>query len=408
MSSLARRLVWALALFGLAASLASLYVHYQLLVTPGYSSFCDVSATVSCTQAYLSKYGSFMGLPVALLGAIWFVLALLLAWLEQYGPPAFRESAPGYLFAASTVALAIILYLGYAAFFVLKVVCFLCVATYVAVIGLFVVSGLVTTLPMTKIPRRIPGDLRAIAGRPAALAAVIVFLAGAASALAFFPTDTALRARAAGQAAQQAPQAPPADVRAEFAKWWEAQPRTTVPVSSDGAAVVVVKFTDMQCGGCAATHFAMKPILAKYQSQHPGAVKYIVKDYPLQPECNSNITRPFHLAACDAAAAVRLARRNGKGDELEDWLYQNQLSITPATVRQQAASIGGIQDFGAAYAQVVDGIKADAGLGRLLNVRVTPTFYINGVKAEDAGQPIAPQFLDIAIELELRKAGVIK
>ena len=109
MSSLARRLVWALALFGLAASLASLYVHYQLLVTPGYDSFCDVSASVSCSQAYLSKYGSFMGVPVALLGALWFVFVLLVAWLEASGPPAFRESAPGYLFLASTIALAIIL-----------------------------------------------------------------------------------------------------------------------------------------------------------------------------------------------------------------------------------------------------------------------------------------------------------
>jgi len=105
---------------------------------------------------------------------------------------------------------------------------------------------------------------------------------------------------------------------------------------------------------------------------------------------------------------VRLARQNGKGEALEDWFYGNQPSISPATVRQMAASIGGVQDFEAGYAQVVGGIKADAGLGRLLNVRVTPTFYVNGVKAEDQGQPIAPQFLDIAIELELRKAGVIK
>ena len=408
MSSLARRLVWALALFGLAASLTSLYVHYRLLVTPGYSSFCDVSATVSCTQAYLSKYGSFLGLPVALFGATWFVFAMLVAWLEVAGPPAFRESAPSYLFLASTIGLAIILYLAYAAFFVLKVVCFLCLATYVAVIGLFVVSGLVTTLPMTKIPRRIPGDLRALFGRPVALSAVIVFLAGVASALAFFPTEGELRAEATRTASTQAPAAPPADIRATFTQWWEAQPRTTVPVPSDGAAVVVVKFTDMQCGGCAATHHAMKPILAKYQSRYPGAVKYVVKDYPLQPECNSNITRAFHLAACDAAAAVRMARQNGRGDALEDWFYSNQLSISPATVRQMAASIGGVLDFEAGYAQAVNGIKADAGLGRLLNVRVTPTFYINGVKAEDQGQPIAPQFIDIAIELELKKAGVIK
>jgi uncharacterized membrane protein/protein-disulfide isomerase len=405
MSPLARRLVWGLALIGLVASLTSLYVHYRLLTTPGYSSFCDVSATVSCTQAYLSRYGSYKGVPVALLGAIWFASTLLLAWLEVAGPPALRETAPGYLFLSSTVALAIILYLAYAAFFVLKVVCFLCLATYAAVIGLFIVSGLASTIPMTRVLRRIPGDLRALVARPAALAAVIVFAAGAASALAFFPSEASLR----GQAAQQpAAAAPTPDVRAEFAKWWAAQPRTTVPVSADGAAVVVVKFSDYQCGACASTHFAMKPILAKYQAQYPGAVKFVEKDFPLQPDCNSTVTRAFHLAACDAAAAVRMAQQNGKGGALQDWLYGNQPSISPATVRDMAASVGGVRDFDGGYGLAINGVKADVGLGRLLNVRVTPTFYVNGVKAEDGGQPISPQFIDIAIELELKKAGVIK
>ena len=37
-------------------------------------------------------------------------------------------------------------------------------------------------------------------------------------------------------------------------------------------------------------------------SWHPA-----VKDYPLQPECNKNVLRPLHLAACDAAVALRLA-----------------------------------------------------------------------------------------------------
>ena len=43
------------ALLGLGASVASSYVHYQMLADPTYTSFCDVSATVSCTQAYLSR-----------------------------------------------------------------------------------------------------------------------------------------------------------------------------------------------------------------------------------------------------------------------------------------------------------------------------------------------------------------
>ena len=65
-----RLLLTILALAGLASALASLYVHYQLLTQPGYLSFCDVNATVSCTQVYQSRYAYLAGVPVALLGAL--------------------------------------------------------------------------------------------------------------------------------------------------------------------------------------------------------------------------------------------------------------------------------------------------------------------------------------------------
>ena len=44
----------------------SSYVHYKLLTDASYTSACDVSTTVNCTQAYLSRYGSLWGVPVAL------------------------------------------------------------------------------------------------------------------------------------------------------------------------------------------------------------------------------------------------------------------------------------------------------------------------------------------------------
>ena len=68
MSTLARRLLVAFALLGLAASSAATYVHYNLIKNPDYSSFCDINATVSCKAAYLSRYGSVAGVPVAVGG----------------------------------------------------------------------------------------------------------------------------------------------------------------------------------------------------------------------------------------------------------------------------------------------------------------------------------------------------
>jgi uncharacterized membrane protein/protein-disulfide isomerase len=402
MTPLARRLVWVLALVGLAASLTSLYVHYQLLVQPDYSSFCDINETMNCQDAYMSRYGSVRGVPVALFGVIWFVFVLVLAWVGTSGPPTVRESYPAYLFASATVGLAVVLYMAYAAFVVLKTVCVMCLTTYAAVIGLFIVSGLSKSMPpMMTLPRRIFSDLRALVARPALVSVVMVFVVGAASAVAFFPSEASLRQQAAQQ---RAAQPVTTDQRTEFERYWESLPRTTIPVSSDGATVVIVKFTDLQCPACGVTYFEAKPILAKWQAQYPAAVKFVTKDYPLQPECNANVLRPLHVAACDAAVAVRLARVRGRGDALEDYFYGNQAMMSPMSVRETAARLAGVTDLDAQYPRVIEGVKADVGLAHLLGVRQTPTFFINGVRLEG---PTA-QTIDMAIAYELKKAGKLK
>src|SRR5262245_62930049 len=91
------------ALVGLAASAWAANVHYHLLYDPHYTSFCDVSATVSCTTVYQSRFSTFRGVPVALLGGIWFVVAALLTVGSLTTGESTRESMPGYLFVWSTV-----------------------------------------------------------------------------------------------------------------------------------------------------------------------------------------------------------------------------------------------------------------------------------------------------------------
>ena len=90
---------------------------------------------------------------------------------------------------------------------------------------------------------------------------------------------------------------------------------------------------------------------------------------------------------------------------MEDWLYTNQLLLSPAYVRDGARTVGMITDFAAQYPRVLEEIKADVALGRLLGINSTPTFFVNGVRVVGA---LAPQYFDMAIAYELRKAGRIK
>src|SRR3954465_6357229 len=187
MSKTPARIALVCALGGLGVSSAAAYTHYHMLRDPTYHSFCDVSATVSCTQVYQSRYSTVAGMPVAIFGALWFVVAGLLSVAGLTARQTVRENVPGYLFALSTIALAVVLYLGYASFVLLKAVCLLCLTTYAAVIALFVVSGAATSFPMTTLPRRASGDVRVFARSPLAIVVAILFFAGAASTFAWFP-----------------------------------------------------------------------------------------------------------------------------------------------------------------------------------------------------------------------------
>ena len=253
------------AVVGLGASTAAAYTHYHLLYDPAYRSFCDVNETISCTQVYMSRFSTFRGIPVALFGATAFVGAALLSIGGLSARPSVRENVPGYLFVLSTLSLAVILYLGYASFVLLKAVCLLCLTTYAAVIGLFLVSGAATSFPMTTLPRRAAGDLRVFAGSPLAIIVAILFFAGAVSTLAWFPREGA----APGDSGVQAAPAPTQEQSSEFQRWYASQPRVPLIISNDGAKVLVVKFNDFQCPACGQSYLQYKPIFAKYEAEHP-------------------------------------------------------------------------------------------------------------------------------------------
>src|SRR3954447_11959530 len=395
MSALARKLLLGFGLLGLVASGASTYVHYNLLKNPAYTSFCDINATVSCGQAYLSRYGSIAGVPVAIGGLAFFLLVLMLVW-GSAGRSRIADSAPAYIFAASTLALAVVLYLAYASFFILKAVCPLCVATYIAVVGIFVISGGASSLPMTSLPKRASRDLRVLVTTPVALIIALVFLGGATSAVALFPREESRSIRA-----QQA--RPITDQqRSEFEKWWEMQPRVQVPYTAEGAKVVVVKFNDYQCPPCKQTYEAYEPILSKYEAR---GVKYIMRHFPLNPQCNAAVKAMVHTAACDAAAAAVMAKPKGTYDKLTAWFFANQETLSPATVRDAARSVGEITDFDAQYEKAIQEVKTDASTGAVLGVTSTPTFFVNG-RMLKGGLPA--QYFEEAIELELKHGDGLK
>jgi uncharacterized membrane protein/protein-disulfide isomerase len=409
-----------LTLIGLGAMVGAAYVSYQLATNPAYVSPCDVNATVNCTDAYLSPYGSILGIPVALLGLGWFVAALLLQLSAPVtGVPA-RENVPGYLFVLSIPALAFALYLAYAAFFILHTVCLLCITADVAILGIFGLSGIATEFAMTSFPGRVGRDVKMLLAKPMALAVLVLFVLGAASALAYFPregapaspppTPAAVEAASASSASSgQTPTAgggaaAAANVEApdviQIAKFIESSPKAMIPVDVS-APVIIVKFNDYQCPPCRQTYDLYKPLHEKWDREAPGQVKWVTKNFPLEPECNASVQRQVHQFACEAAAGVMMARQHHKAEALEDWIFANQPTLSLENLKQAIRDIGAVSDFDAQYPRVLNDIRTDTQLGGLLGVNSTPTFFFNGVKIPAQ----SPEILDGLIAHTLKKAA---
>jgi uncharacterized membrane protein/protein-disulfide isomerase len=431
MKKYARPLIVLLAAVALAASVASLYVHYRLLTDPSYTSFCDVSETVSCEAVITSRFGYVFGIPVAAGGAIWSALVLILAAVgmrpSTLGTPApvpagaarepGRKSSAaaaatatkvdaadragrvaGYIFILSTVGLAAVLYLGYASFFVLRQMCPLCLTMYVAVIGLFIVSGGAAS-DLSGLPSLLSEDIRAAVGSPMAATLSVVWIIAAVGLVAIFPREEVAAASAPPDAAPALTEELGAEEVAQFESWLAAQPRVELGLPANGARVVVAKFNDFQCPACRQAYIAYKSIQQKYESQFPGQVAFVNVDYPLESECN---TGGIHSSACEAAVAVRLARARNRHREMEEWLFDNQATLSRDSVKEALAEIAQVTDFDARYNSTLQEVRADAQLGQKLQINGTPTFFINGIRIAST---LRPSYFDAAIAYELKKAS---
>jgi protein-disulfide isomerase len=261
------------------------------------------------------------------------------------------------------------------------------------VIGITWLSWSVAQRPLTALPGHASRDAARLLTTPVGAVIALALVVGSVVAVKAFPSES----RMAPATVEALPPVTDAQ-RAQLAEWWEMQPKVDVPVDGGGAKVVVVKFNDYQCPSCRVTHNAYKALLR----QHGPAVKYMVKHYPLEAECNASAPGGGHTAACEAAAAVNMARPKGTADAVEEWLFANigPPVLTPAQVKNAARDIGGITDFDAQYPEVLKGIREDVALGDRLKVNTTPTFFINGRMVP---QILAAQYFNALIEIELKR-----
>jgi uncharacterized membrane protein len=413
MKAHARSLIMVLAAVALAASAASLYVHYRSIQDPAYSSFCDVNETVSCQALYQSEYGSVFGVPVASGGAIWAGLVLILAFAGMRqrtpgpaGPNERREGlladrVAGYIFVLATIGLAAVFYFAYASFFVLGQACPLCIAVYISVAGIFVVSA-ATAPSLGELPRRFAGDIAGVSRSQTATTLAIAWLAASILLVALFPREQPIAAQPVAESAIPAPvlETLTPEQQAEWGSWLDRQIPVAELMPRGDTKALLLKFNDYQCPSCRQTWALYREVIANLEKEFPGAFVYETRDLPLEPECGLQLN---HMMACEAAAAVRMAKAKGKHREMETWLFMNQsYDMTRDQVKTALNQIAQVNDFDEQYPKMLEPIRADVQLAMRLGVTGTPTFYLNGIKITS----LRPSFLDAAVRHFVKKSGV--
>lgn len=124
-----------LSLLGLLTSFYLLYNHYQGVAK---GSVCDFNAKISCSLVNSSKYAEIFHIPVALLGALWFLIAIILA----------QKAKNNDLFTAallywSVLGIFSIVYFIYAEI-VLQALCPFCTVAHLFIIVIFILSMLLS------------------------------------------------------------------------------------------------------------------------------------------------------------------------------------------------------------------------------------------------------------------------
>jgi hypothetical protein len=139
------------------------------------------------------------------------------------------------------------------------------------------------------------------------------------------------------------------------------------------AAVTLVEYGDFACQYCAAAYGTVRTLLDQFAD--------------LRLVFRANPRSHFFPHAAEAAEATEAAGAQGKYWEMHDRLFENQATLSSDEIRRQAKAIGLDMDRferdlkTGAFREAVHRQEISGWYSHVLS---TPTFFINGVRFDDA------------------------
>ena len=167
--------------------------------------------------------------------------------------------------------------------------------------------------------------------------------------------------------------------------------RDSAPMKGNAdAKVTIVEFFDPACGTCRQFY----PLVNRIMKQHPGKIK-LVKRYA-----------PLHQGSDQVVKMLEAAHLQGKFWPAVELLYQNQNAWVQHHVAQPQLALEMLAKvrldpakFSADIqsAQVANAVLKDINDGKMLNVRATPQFFVNGKPLINFGYEPLVELVEAAI-----------
>lgn len=378
-----------LAALGFASSVYLAHAHYSILSGQhAGASFCTVSQVVDCDAVAASPYSEIYQIPWASFGALVYLVMFSFSLLGLLYTPLSRFSLR-FLFLISALCLLFDGYLAYIGFAILKLVCLVCIFTYLINLAVLVLSKAALKESLGKILkeacRSLPFmDASLGAQKPMArlfhsmnLVMVLLGLALVVGARWHFVGD---KEEAAKKILESLDKQKPVALSLEGA------PR----LGPEKPKVTIVEFSDFQCPYCKEFASSLKMVQKRYSQD----VALYFKHYPLDNACNPYIQKPFHQEACKLAQVSLCIQERGLFWDMHEVLFNSKGTGDSLNKALWARGLNPEEMFSCSLQpKARDRVLEDIQEGRKAGVRATPTIFINGYRLEGALEPFTLSLL---------------
>ena len=356
-----KRPVMGTAVAGGLGSLVSLYLARQH-ANPG-GSICNINETFNCDLVNTSSYAEMAGVPIAVIGAAFYLAITLVAGMALNDP----EKYPNAPVLITLFSIPAVVYGGFLAWASTQIGawCLFCISTYGFSL-ILLASGILGVRQGAPLGERIGSTLAGSGDR-----SMSTFVLGGLACFALLMLTCG-----GPDAAEQVAEADITDLYA--------QPSGTVTLNGNepiygkvDAPITVLEWADFECPHCGRVAPQLKALAQKY----PDDVRLVYRNYPLDQACNANVG-PMHSNSCHAARASVCAQEQGKAWELNAKMFANQSYLAVSDILFMSKEIGidpGLlatcMDSELAYSRVA----RDVADGQAAGIHGTPSIFLKGV-----------------------------